>query len=160
MTNNLLTNNNFFDYGILIGCALILGCSLYYLSTNNINNNTAIPSNNIEAIIDSDSDSDSTDSQSISDNESLFDSASSSDFEGILNNTDIMDLYFIQKFRIKYSQDVFVMPDVDLNVCPIEELKLFEFCSLYSKQILEKSITELEVMEFICSFSKEDLATN
>jgi hypothetical protein len=52
------------------------------------------------------------------------------------------------------------MPDVDFNVCPIEELKLFEFCSLYGKEMAEHSVTEEEMMELICLFSDKDLATN
>jgi hypothetical protein len=52
------------------------------------------------------------------------------------------------------------MPNVDFDVCPIEELKLFEFNSLYSKEIEEHGVTEEDIIDFIYSFSKEELATN
>jgi hypothetical protein len=43
-------DNNLFDYGILIGCGLILGCSVYYLiRSNNIANLPNLP-NNTEAL--------------------------------------------------------------------------------------------------------------
>jgi len=41
------------------------------------------------------------------------------------------------------------MPNVDLDVCPIEELKFFEFSSLYAREIMEHSISDEEIMEFI-----------
>jgi hypothetical protein len=63
-------------------------------------------------------------------------------------------------FESKFRTVEFIMPDVDFNVCSIEELKLFEFCSLYGKEMAEYSITEEEMMELICYFNKEDLATN
>ena len=121
MNNNFLYDNNLTDYGIIICCGLILGCSIYYLIRSN---NIAIPSENIEAltneaivnenavtiinnenidaIIDSDSDTDiESDYQSTSDNESILD-------------FDFTDL------------DLFFMPNVDFDVCSIQELKLFE----------------------------------
>lgn len=56
--------------------------------------------------------------------------------------------------------EIFFMPNVDFDVCPIEELKHFEFCSLYAKEIAEKSIEDEEIMEFLSLFTKEELATN
>jgi hypothetical protein len=52
------------------------------------------------------------------------------------------------------------MPDVDFNVCPIEELKLFELSSIFQRELAEKSLSEEDLMELISLFSKEDLATN
>jgi hypothetical protein len=52
------------------------------------------------------------------------------------------------------------MPDVDFNVCSIEELKAFEISSLFSKQLAAKSISEEDLMGIISVFSKKDLATN
>lgn len=52
------------------------------------------------------------------------------------------------------------MPDVDFNVCPIEELKLFELVSLYSRELSEHAVSTEDLMELICLFSKADLATN
>jgi hypothetical protein len=162
MNFNLLFDNNLTDYGVFIGCGLILGCSLYYLITNNYN---AIPSKNIEgltneeiesivnedaitiinnenidAIIDSDSDSDS-------DTDVSSDYLNSSDNESTLD-IDIKEL------------DLFFMPDVDFNICPIQELKFFEISSIYSREIAEKSISDEALMDIICSFSDSDLATN
>jgi hypothetical protein len=178
MSNTLLSNNNLFDYNILIGCGFILGCSLLYLIRSNytailyknkealtnqeieaiINENAVTITNNenIDAIIDSDSDSDTdVDYQSTFDSESSSDS--SSDFENILNDP---DLYFLPYVESLFSSEKFIMPDVDFNVCPIEELKLYEFCSLFSREMAEHSVTEEELMELISIFSKEQLATN
>jgi hypothetical protein len=176
MTNTSLLNNNLFDYTILIGCGIILGCSLFYLIRSNytvipsnntealtnqeiegiINENavTMINNENIDAIIDNDSD---TDSQSTYDNESLFDSASSSDFDDIIQDPDI---YYLPYMENIYSSEEFIMPDVDFNVCPIEELKLFEISSLYSRKMAEHSISEEDLMELLSFFNKKELATN
>jgi hypothetical protein len=158
MNINLLFDNNLTDYGILIGCGLIIGCSLLYLFKNNY---TAIPSKNIEAltneemealvnenavtiinnenidaIIDSDSDTDVTpDYQTTSDNQSILD-------------LDLTDL------------DLFFMPDVDFDVCSIQELKFFEISSIYQREIAENLITDEELMELISGFSDNELATN
>jgi len=158
MNYNLLFDNNLTDYGILIGCWLILGCSLFYLIRSNytaisskniealtneeieaiVNENavTIINNENIDAIIDSDSDTDVTsDYQSTFDNESILD-------------VDITEL------------DLFFMPNVDFDVCSIQELKFFEISSIYSREIAEKMITDEELMELICSFTDIELATN
>src|SRR5712664_3224439 len=158
MIYNFLLNNNLTDYSILIGCGLILGCSLFYLIKSNY---TAIPSTNIEAltnaeieaiinenavtiinnenidaIIDSDSDTDvASDYQSTSDNESISD-------------VDLTDL------------DLFFMPDVDLNVCSIQELKFFEISSIFHREIAEKMVTDEELMDLICYMAESDLTTN
>jgi len=156
--NQLLFDNNLTYYSLFISCGLILGCTLYYLTKSN---NTTIPnqeaftyeemeavvnenvlniisSENIDAITDSDSDTDLA-----TEYQSTFNSDSTSDTESILNDPDL-----------------FFMPNVDFDVCPIEELKFFEFSSLYQKEIIEHSISDEEIMEFISWFSKEDLATN
>jgi hypothetical protein len=158
MNNELLYDNNLIDISIYITCGFILSLCIYYVISSNY---TAIPSNNIEtitneeieaivnenaetiinnenidAIIDSDSDTEViSDYQSISDDESILD-------------VDIFDL------------DLFFMPNVDFNVCSIQELKYFEFTSLYSREMFEHSISNNDVMEFISWFSNEELATN
>ena len=161
--NLLLIDNNLYEYKMFIGCGFILGYSIYYLIKRNnyfqqptrnmepftyeemeevFNENMVNVSNqNVEELI---SDNDST-STSDFDYESSFhsDSDSTSDTESILNDPDL-----------------FFMPNVDFDVCPIEELKLFEFNSLYAREIQEHSISEEEIIEFISWFSKEDLATN
>lgn len=158
MNYNLLFDNNLNLYGILIGSGLILGCSLYYLIRSNY---TAIPIKNtetltneeieaifnenavtvttnqdIESIIDSESDTDFA-----SDYQSTFDSESSSEI-------DISDL------------DLFYMPNVDLDVCSIQELKVFELSSIFAKELAEKFITEEELMEAICEIPEFYLFTN
>jgi hypothetical protein len=52
------------------------------------------------------------------------------------------------------------MPNVDLDICPIEELKLYEWTYRYSRELEEHSISEEDIMEFLSWFSKEELATN
>jgi hypothetical protein len=178
MTNTLLSNNNFFESGILISC-VIIGCSVYYLIRSNyivnlpkntedltnqeieaiVNENavTIINNENIDAIIDNDSDfSTDVDSQSISDYESLIDSASSSDLDSLFDQ----ELCFLPHVESMCSSEKFIMPDVDFNICPIEELKLFEFSSLYAKEIAEHSLSEEDLMEIITFFRPEELATN
>jgi hypothetical protein len=169
---NLLPNNNFTDSNILIGCGIFVGCSLYYLirSNNTITNENKvqIPNTNIEdvlinnnsetenenrlqisnaniedVLIDSDSDTE-TDYDGISDYESF----SASDLDEILNEPD----FFI--FRAPYVENRFrgvdfTLPDLDFNICPIEELKLYEICSLYSKEMVEHGVSEAEMMELI-----------
>jgi len=189
MIENLLLDNNLSNYGIIIGCALILGSSVFYFirgnnianlpnnntipSNNNAipSNNTAIPSDNtsipsnntealtnqeIEAIInenmvpisnmeypltDSDFDTES-DQANISD----YDTVSTADWDEILKDP---DLFWGPSFESKFRTVEFLMPDVDLNVCPIQELKLFEFCSLFETEMAEHSISEEDMMELI-----------
>jgi hypothetical protein len=162
MDSNLYLDNNLTDYGMLIGCALILGCTLFYLIRSNY---TAIPSQNIEVltneeigtivnenaaiikknenkdvIIDSDSDTNVE-----TDHDTIFDSESTSDDESIL---DLEDL------------DLFFMPNVDFNVCSIEELKCFEIIALYPKELFEKLVTYEELMSLICYCTEKELLTN
>nr|YP_009504193.1 hypothetical protein [Lactarius hatsudake]AWX52890.1 hypothetical protein [Lactarius hatsudake] len=176
MTNTLLSNNNLLDYGILIGCGLILGCSVYYLIRSNyianlptntealtnqeieaiINENAITVTNNenIDAIIDDDSDfSTDVDSQSVSN----LDWASLSDFDEILAD---QELWFLPWFDGLLNPGEFIMPDVDFNICPIEELKLYELSSLFSREMAEHSVSEEDLRELISMFTVEDLATN
>lgn len=180
MINTLLLNNNLFDYPIFITCGIIFSCTLYYIIRSNytaipsknmevltnqeaiVNENavTKINNKNIDAIIDNDSETDTdVDSQSTFDNESLLDRATFSDFDEIINDP---DLYFLPPKAGKSisNSGEFIMPDVDFNVCPIEELKLFEISSLYSKELAAHSISEEQLMEIICLFNQTDLATN
>jgi hypothetical protein len=164
MIDNLLLNNNLFGYGIIVGCGLTLGCSVYYLirrnnvanlpnNTEAINNENMVPNSNIEDLFtDSDFETDIA-----SDYASEYDNASTADFDEILKDP---DLFFLPHFESKFKDVEFVMPDIDLNVCPIEELKLYEFCSLYGKEMAEHSITEEEMMELISLFPEKELATN
>nr|YP_010384648.1 hypothetical protein NDC34_mgp07 [Russula rosea]UHA57047.1 hypothetical protein [Russula rosea] len=174
---NLLTNNNICDYGILIACGISLCCTVYLLilSNNiaNLPNNTEDLTNqeieaieneienrvlvsNIENIEDFLTDSD-FETDSSYDNISDYESANEDDFSEIWEDP---DLVILPPFETKFRNVEFIMPDVDLNVCPIEELKLFEFCSLYGKEMAEHSVTDEEMMDIICLFQEEELATN
>jgi len=114
---------------------------------------------NLHEVVDNDSYySRDDDSQITSDYEDHFERAGRADFDEIISNP---DLYFIPgNFRMPIGPDEFVMPDVDFDVCSIEELKVFEISSLYSKEITEKSLTEEDLMEIVCLFKKTELATN
>jgi DNA-directed RNA polymerase subunit F len=150
MENNLLHDNNLNLYVILIASGLILGCSLYYIIKNNY---TAYPSKNmepvtneeIEAILNENEnittisneniDKFLTDSDLETDIES--DPDTSFDSQSILSDIDITDL------------DLFFMPNVDLEVCDISELKFFEISSIYSKEIEANGITEDQLRRII-----------
>jgi hypothetical protein len=163
MHKNLILDNQLTDYGLVIGCGLIIGFSLLYLI---ISHYKAIPSENMEALthetmeaisnedshlrdisnknIDSnltDSDS-STDSES--DHDTVFDSDSSSD-------TDTEN--------VEEQLEIYYLPFVDLDVCSIQELKLFEIHSLYSKQIAENNLTDEDLMEIISFFTDAELCS-
>jgi hypothetical protein len=178
MNNNLSIDNNLAFYGILITSGIILGCTLYYLFKSNYTANlplntesftnqeidTIVKENestrkNLHEVVDNDSYySRDDDSQITSDYEDHFERAGRADFDEIISNP---DLYFIPgNFRMPIGPDEFVMPDVDFDVCSIEELKVFEISSLYSKEITEKSLTEEDLMEIVCLFKKTELATN
>jgi hypothetical protein len=158
MNYNLLIDNNLNLYGILISSGFILGCSIYYLIKSNytaipsqnietitnediegiINENvvTIVTNDNIEAIIDSESDTDYA-----SDYQSTFDSDSSLEI-------DITDL------------NLFFMPNVDLNVCSIQELKVYEWTSIFAKELEENFVTEEELMDAVWIIPEELLFTN
>jgi hypothetical protein len=110
MYYNLLFDNNLTYYGILIGCGLILSCSLFYLIRSNntaINENRVPISNaNIEDVLtDNDSDTES-------------DYISSYDTESTLDvDINELDLIFHAKCRF--------------YICSIQELKNFEISSIY-----------------------------
>lgn len=182
MIETILLNNNFSDYTIFIAGGIFLSCTLIYIIRSNytaipnknmealtnpeietiVNENavTKINNKNIDAIIDNDSETDTdVDSQSTFDNESLLESATSSDFENIFDDPDI---YFLPLSMVKsiYNSEKFIMPDVDFNICPIEELKLFELSSIFFRELAEHMVSEEDLMEIICLFSKAELATN
>lgn len=152
MNYNLLFDNNLNFYYILIGSGIILSCSLYYLfkinNTENLNNINTETTNNqdiialsdeiIDAIADSDFESES---DAISDYQSSFDSESTIEID-----TTELDLFF--------------MPNVDLDIVSIYELKHFEINSLYREEIEASYITDEKLEEIIGIFSFEDLCTN
>lgn len=158
--NNLILDNDLNIYPVLIGSWLILTFSIYYLiisnNTNQPQNTEALINEEMEAImnenavnvinanIDEFTESDlDTDTGSAINTPFVSESETSSDTESILDDPEI-----------------FFMPNVDFNVCPIEELKHFEFKSLYARELVEHSISDDEIFEFLSWFTKEDLATN
>jgi hypothetical protein len=173
INSNLLYEQDFSGYFIIIGCGLILGCSLYYLFSSN---NTPIPTTNMEPLssetipttnmeiltdeeienyINESMETNSTEyidnyitdseTDTESDNDTPFNSDSSSDIESIIDHRDL---------------DLFYMPNVDFDVCSLHELKFFELSSLYAKEIAEKEVTEEDIMDFIESYTDEELLTN
>jgi hypothetical protein len=90
------------------------------------------------------------------DNLSDYDRATTADFDEILMET---YRFTLPQFESKFKFVESIMPDVDLNVCPIQELKLFEFCSLFAEEMAEHSMTEQDIMDMIVGFSDEDLAS-
>lgn len=157
MNNNLIFENDLAYYCLLISIGVILGITRHYLiknnNTENLNINTdTINNNNLENILNENMDNISEsdfDTDTTSDYQSTFGSDSDSDssigFDDILNDPDL---------------DLFFMPNVDFNVCPIQELKFFEFSSLYARELVEHSISDEEIMEFISWFTDEQLCTN
>jgi hypothetical protein len=151
INNNLLLDNNLDFYSILIGSGLILGCTLYYLI---IKNNTATPTTNmepltneaIETIITENADITAISNENIdkSITDSDFDTDIESDYEGTFDSDSTSDIESILN-----DPNLFFMPNVDFDVCPIEELKFFEFSSLYSREIFKHDISDEEIMEFI-----------
>lgn len=166
---NFLSDNNLSEYGIIICCGLILGCSVFYLfRSNNIanlpNNKEALTYQEIEAIKNENMVPIGHIEDILTDSEidSEIDYANMSDHDSTVSfdDIDLTDLYHVPLTKSTYRNDEFIMPDVDFNVCPIEELKLFEFCSLYGKEMAEHSISEAEMMELISLFPEKELATN
>jgi hypothetical protein len=163
---NLIMDNNLFYGGILIGCGVLLGLSLYYLIKSNY---TAIPNKNteaftneeIEAILNEHRDITAVSNENIdayltesdfetdieTDHDTIFGEESSSDDESTLGE-DFTDL------------DLFFMPNVDLEVCTIQELKFFEISSIYYREIAEKEVTDEELMELMNYLTEAELMTN
>ncbi len=174
MNKNLILNNLSieYNYDMLIISGLILGCTISYViwskNVANLPNNTeALANQEIEAIINENMvpvtnanvEDLITDSDFETDTE--YDNISELEIARIADlGAELYDLYFLPAFDSKFRTVEFIMPDVDLNVCSIHELKHFEFCSLFSKEMAEHSLTEEDMIEIIGLFSKEDLATN
>jgi hypothetical protein len=155
MNYNLLFNNNLTDYGILIGCGLILGCSLFYLIKSNY---IPIPSKNMEALTNIEIDAIvNENAATIINSENLIDSDSdtevASDYQSTSDNDSILEVDCD-------DLDLFFMPNVDFDVCPIQELKFFEISSIFYREIAENSITDDQLMEIINSFTETELLTN
>jgi hypothetical protein len=52
------------------------------------------------------------------------------------------------------------MPNVDLNVCSIQELKVYEWTSIFAKELEENFVTEEELMDAVWIIPEELLFTN
>jgi hypothetical protein len=166
MTNNFLLNNlNLdYDYQILILLCLILGCSITYLL---ISKYTSIPSKNIEALTNEEIEtiineitvpvSNANIDNFITDSES--DTEDNSDIQSWFNSDSDSDTDSAAE-SILNDPALFFMPNVDFDVCPIEELKFFEWKSIYAREIYEHSISDEEIMEFISFYSEEELTSN
>ena len=167
MNQSFLFENNYYNYGILICTGIFLGsCYYFWIRTNttaippqnNPNPNTpnmeAFTNEEIEAIINENAttvaNNDNIDFITDSDSESDFyyDNEIDSDTQSLLDTSDLLN-----------EQEIFFL-NVDFNVCPIEELKFFEFKSFFAREIVEHSISDAEIMEFISWYSEAELCTN
>ena len=154
MNQSLFFENSYSYYGILICTGIFLGCVYYFLirtnttpnpsqnipNTQNIealtneeietiineNATTVANNDNIDFIIDSDSESDF-----------YFDNEIDSDTQSLIDTSNLLN-----------EQEIFFL-NVDSNVCPIEELKFYELNSLFAQEILDHNISADEIMEFI-----------
>lgn len=180
---NLIIDNNLTDYGFSITWSLILGWSIFFFSTRNtitdnefiagnnvqtIINNEVIAGNNVQTTIDNenlagdnvptiiDNENIASDSvPTIINNENI----ASGSVPTIINNdpeTNVMD----DLFNKTKDVDPFIMPDVDLNVCSIQELKHYEISSIFQKELAEKCINDQQLTEIISNFTQEQLLTN
>jgi len=166
MTNNLIIENNadLTFYGILIGTGvlitsgIILGITLYCLQRRN---NTNYPITNMEPIINEEievikrENTTTNENVNINDmnNSDLDNSSDSSSDEGTIDSQSTIDVD-------TEELDLFFMPNVDLDVYSIYELKHFEISSLYSQEMLDHGISEEELYNIIGIFTEADLLTN
>jgi hypothetical protein len=155
MHTNLIINNYLSDYGLLIACGLIIGFSSYYFLKSNFKaisskNMEALRAENMEAISQAKIDPNLTDSDlntdSETDHDTVWDSDSSSDTDTDTENA-------------AEQLEIYYLPFVDLDVCSIQELKLFELHSLYSEQIAAKNLTDEDLMEIITFFTDAELCS-
>jgi hypothetical protein len=151
MNFNLYPENNLDIYYIIISSGILISCSLYYLIKNNY---IAIPSQNVEGFTHEEIDA------IINENAVTVINSDNIDIDAIIDSdteTDISSYYqssFYSDSDADFSDilddpDLFFMPNVDFDVCPIQELKFFEFNSLYAREIMEHSISDDEIMEFL-----------
>lgn len=166
MSNELiLINNNDMDvYCLIVGCGVFLTLSVYYLI---IKEYTSVPVTNMEPITHEEMETIFDEDRNITSvsNANIDEFITDSDFD---TDTDVESDYQMssdndsdtESEHILDDPDLFFMPNVDFDICPIEELKFFEFNSLYQREIMEHGISDEEIMEFISWYSKEDLATN
>ena len=180
MNYNNLIDNNLTNYGIVCGIAfgIYLSYSFYNWIRNNSNDNTPI---NIEALTTEDINEGLTKKEGdegftneeidaiISDNADRVSVITDENIDAIIDTdseSDIAseyDIYFDDESvaDIDIAElDLFFMPNVDFDVCPIQELKYYELTALYPNELAEKSITEEELMELLYYIPEEKLATN
>lgn len=160
MNKDLLLNNISLDLNILIVLSIVLGCSIYYLI---LSKNTAVVQQNIEAFTAEEIEAIwnenavnvvNADIDALTDSETEY--SSDNESTGFDTDTDID----IATENILNDPNLFFMPNVDLNVCSIQELKFFEFSSLYAEEIASHMITDEDIMEFLSWFTEEQLLTN
>jgi hypothetical protein len=151
MFSNLYLDNNLNIFYIIIGSGIIIKCSLYYLFLKNSN---AIPSQNVEAFTHEEIEAIINENGTTVMNTDNIDdiTITDSDFETDITSDFIHSVESDSSYGIESVLDdpnLFFMPFVDFDVCPIEELKFFEFNSLYAREIIEHSISDEEIREFI-----------
>ena len=159
------------DFGIYVTCGFILCYTLYYVYnlnyTKNPTKNMETPATNnnilteeeIEAIFQEEGNTTAVSSEHIDYiTDSDYDTDTTSDYQTSINSHSDNESEIDMEAYVE-AADLFFMPYVDLKVCPIEELKLFEFNWLYWKEIWASGLTQEEIMEFLEMY-KEDLFTN
>jgi len=175
MTTNLIMDNHLIEYGLFLGCGVIIGTYIYYLFKPDCIYDTKFPTEDIDAILaettansnqntdqnltdsglNTDSDSDrilNTDSETDSD----LNTDSETDHDTPWNSDSSSDS---DSEEIVIPEDTHFIPNVDFDVCSLHELKLFEIKSLYSRQIAENNLTDEDLMEIITFFSDADLCS-
>jgi hypothetical protein len=158
MNTELILSNNLTYYGVLIACGFIVYSSFYYFI---LSNNTIIPAQNIEALTNEEIEAIVNENAvtiiSNENTDAIIDSDSEtdvvSDYQGTSDTESIIDVDITEL-------DLFFMPNVDFDVCSIQELKFFEISSIYQREIAENFVTDEELMQLICEFSDAELLTN
>ena len=160
MNNYLTYNNELYFYYLLIGTGIIISCSLYYFIRSNntdnlIKNIEPLTNEEIEEILAENSMTISNENIDIIDNDYFIDTESDyqTDSQSSIDSQSTIDIDV-------NDLDLFFMPDVDLNVVSLYELKLFEISSIFRQEILDNGITEEELIDMISIFPVEDLCTN
>ena len=160
------------EFGIYIACGFILCYTLYYVyKINHIENPTKnmetpatdrniMTEEEIEAIFQEEGNSTAVSNEHIDFiTDSDYETDTTSDYETSINSHSDNESQIDMEAYIEEA-DLFYMPYVDLNVCPIEELKLYEFNWLYWEEIWASGLTQEEIMEFLEIYTQEELLTN
>jgi len=174
----LLLNKNLYNNYILIGAWLILSCTLYYLkkrkkaailllsrSNFTIEDIESISNENAVTVFNGDINDiitdDDFDLEVFAATGSVFDSESDSDIDIDIDSvsTSVSDNSPFDFSDIMADYGLTIFPDVDFNICSIQELKLFEIRSLFATELEEHQMSDEDILEIISWFSDAQLAS-